>query len=364
MAKPHQTTPDHYVVILCGGTGPRLWPLSTSDLPKQFLTIFGHRTLFEQALARAKVLVPDQNIFIVTNKNYLSKIKTLTSDTPKLNLISEPAKRNTALAILYATSLIQRINPRAVISALPSDHLISPQTVFKSDMAAVFKEARTSGSIVTLGFKPTLPNPSLGYIKTVKENSDLYRVVKFIEKPLKSEAQSLIKNPQYFWNVGIYTFSISALINAIRIHNPGLYQLYLEFHRRHSLSKIYASAPNLSFDIAVSEKTNNMKMLPAHFNWADVGEWQAIFFELQKSQGSIAIIDKNTNFIETSSQNCLVNGQADKLIGLVGLNNIAVIDTKNALLVCNMDHSFEVRRLVAKIVSNPKTKPFFLKPND
>lgn len=351
------TTPrsNHYALILCGGSGPRLWPISDTSHPKPFLKIYSKKTLLEETYSRLTKTIPPQNIYVISNKKYKSKL----AKYP--NLILEPEKKNTAMAILYGCSIISQINPNAIISSFPADHYISKLDIFHSQLQAMKELASNSDKIVTLGISPTSPNTSYGYIQIDKKIDNHYLVKKFIEKPdTKTATQLIIKKS--FWNSGIYTFKISTLIEELKKLQPDYYQLYQKISSSNIID-IYKKSNNLSIDNAISEKSNNLVCLPAKFIWNDIGQWNTIHQQLPKIGNNFSILNPQTNFLETNSSNCLVSGTSTKLIGLVGVNNLAIIDTPEALLVCSIDKndSSHVRDLVTKIVSSQKTKKYFLK---
>lgn len=354
----------HYILILCGGTGPRLWPLSRKHNPKQFLSLFSKDSILEQTIKRAQRTVDTENIYIVSTGNYLNKIiKIAQKFNLTKNIIIEPDKKNTALAILYATTRIKQIDPNAIISTLPSDHYIKNILRFKQSLNKAKRVAWQTGTIVTIGIKATGPNPSYGYISTKKKIEDYYTVSKFIEKPNPKRAQKLIEQGSH-WNSGIYTFNISTLISEFEKLQPEYFKIFKKLEQNldypKKISQIYKESPDLPIDRAISEKSSKMTMLPATFDWSDIGEWKAIFLNSNKTKDNLAILDSKTQFLSTNSQNCLISGTDEKLIGLVGVDNLAIIDTPDALLVCNLDSSFNVRDLVSLMVKHKKYKSYFL----
>lgn len=352
-----------YLLILCGGTGPRLWPLSRADNPKQFLQIVGNSSLLQQTISRAKYTLPPDHIFLVSNQKYLPQLKKQIGHLlPVTQIISEPEKKNTAMAIIYGTSVINQVDPLAIITVLPSDQYVSPLYLFRRQIIAASALASTYHAIVTIGIKPDFPNPSYGYILPQKTKQRFFKVTKFIEKPDTKTAKNLIAQDAY-WNSGIYTFSIKTLLDELSKNSPDYLKLYQKLPSL--ATKIYRLSPNLPIDIALSQKSSNLIMIPAKFKWNDLGEWKTIQRQLGKN---ITILNPQTKFLELNSKNCLLHTTPNKLIGLVGVQNLAVIDTPDALLVCNIaeNDSFLVRDLVGKIVKNKNTANFFLKstPND
>jgi mannose-1-phosphate guanylyltransferase len=358
---------NHYIVILCGGTGPRLWPLSRATNPKQFLHLFEPKSLLEQTINRALKITSKENIYIISNQIYLKKIKEITKNLiSSKNIISEPLKKNTALAIIYASALIKNQNPNAVVSSMPSDHYIKNINKFKNDLIKAKKLAKKYKSIITLGIKPYRPDTSYGYIVPKEKDGTFQKVSKFIEKPEVSIAKKLIKQSAY-WNSGIYTFSLSTLESELKLLDQDYYQAFLDLSNNidspKKITDIYLNSQELAFDRVISEKSKNMLNLSLTSDWNDVGEWETIFQSLPKDKNNIATIGTENNYSQINSNNCLVKTAKNKLIGLVGVENFAIIDTEDALLVCNMDNngSYQVRDLISQIVKDKKLEDYFLK---
>lgn len=357
---------SHYALILCGGTGPRLWPLSRVDRPKQFLNLFSENSLIKETFLRAKRIVPKENIFVVTNQKYENLIKqNLKNLIDDNNILCEPQKKNTAMAILYAASVISKINPNATITSFPSDHFISQLSKFDSDIKKSFQLAQNK-QIITFGIRPNSPSPSFGYIKSDNKNN----VLEFIEKPKVALAQKLIQSKYVYWNSGIYSFRIDTLLEEFNLHSKAYIPLYHKLLENGShpkiIQKVYSLSPSLAIDFAISEKSKKMVVIPASFNWNDIGEWKSIYQELPKDSNRNAVLSKEIKYLEVNSKNCLISSDSQKLIGLVDVNNLAIIDTPDALLICNInsDGSYKVKDLVTKIVQNLKFKHFFTGKND
>lgn len=328
---------DQIFVILCGGTGPRLWPLSTTSHPKQLLPILSEKSLLEQTITRLLKITPKENIFITTSNRNIDQIKQIAKKFISLDhIFIEPDKKNTALAIYYTLSQFSNLNSNTVVSFLPSDHYITPINKFKNDLLKVAQIAIENKSIVTIGIHPTTPDVSYGYILKNK---------KFIEKPDKIHALKYIINGA-LWNSGIYTATIDTFLSEFKKHfkNPN-----------------YKTSPSLSFDKAVSEKTKNIDHIKATFDWSDVGEWETIFDKSKQDSQHIATVNSKTKYLSQNSHHCLVSSEnPDKLIGLVGVNNLAIIDTPTALLISSLDASHQIRDLVIQIVSKSQLKKFFV----
>jgi len=354
----------HYIFILCGGTGPRLWPLSRKSKPKQFLSFFDKKSILEQTIKRSQRIVDNKNIYIVSGNDYVDRILKIAKDfNLTKNIIIEPEKKNTALAILYATIKIKQIDPNAIISTFPADHYIKNTARLKQTLNKAKTVAHLTDTIVTIGIKPTKAESSYGYICPSQKIDDYYTVSKFIEKPDLEKAKNLIEKKSY-WNSGIYTFSVSTLLSEFEKLQPDYLKIAMDLEKNldypKKIEQIYKQSPNLSIDKAISEKTSKMTMIPATFDWNDIGEWHTIFESLPKKKDNHAIINSKTQFLSTNSKGCLISGLDKKLIGLVGVDNLAIIDTPDALLICNLDSSYNVRDLVSLIVKSKKYKKYFL----
>jgi len=267
------------------------------------------------------------------------------------------------LAILYATIKIKQIDPNAIISTFPSDHYIKNTARLKQTLNKAKAVANLTDTIVTIGIKPTKPESSYGYICPNQKVDDYYIASKFIEKPDLKKAEKLIEN-NCFWNSGIYTFSVSTLLSEFEKLQPDYFKAAMELEKSldfpKKIEQIYKQCQNLSIDKAISEKTSKMTIVPATFDWSDIGEWHTIFENLPKKKNNHATIDSQTQFLSVNSQSCLISGSNKKLIGLVGVDNLAIIDTPDALLVCNLNSSYNVRDLVSLMVKSKKNKKYFL----
>ncbi len=357
---------NHYIVILCGGTGPRLWPLSRVTHPKQFLNILSNDSLLVQTIKRCQNLVPKENIYLITNSRYSEKIQIHTKNFIKPgNIISEPSKKNTMLAILLACAVIKNKNSQAIVTSIPSDQYIEKIQFFEKDLQLTTAIATNHPLVVTIGYKPDHPNPSYGYILVSQKINNYYPVLNFVEKPKGQELQSIL-NQNSYWNTGVYTFQLDTLINETARLNPEYFKLYLKLEEypdnQKVIKKIYSISPSLPIDQVISEKSKNLVMIKARFFWNDIGEWKSIFQNSPKNKDNIAILNKTTQSATISSNNCLLStDNKDKIIGLVGVSDLAIIDTDDALLICKLEDSFYVRELIGKIVSHKKTEKYFLK---
>lgn len=364
------TTSQHFIVILSGGSGHRLWPISRHQHPKQFLKLFKNKSLLEQTLNRAKKICSSKNIFIVSNSDYQEKtLKLIGNKIPASNFIFEPIKKNTAMAIIFAINHIKRINPLATITTMPSDHYVKQNLRFKKTINKSVKLANEYHQIVTIGIKPTFVNPSFGYILPQQKNQPFSKVGLFMEKPSQEIAQNLVKKGA-LWNSSIHTFTIPDILAEFQQIQPE----YTEFLKKLESSEInskttklvYKKSPNFSLDKLLAEKSQHLLVIPGNFGWNDVGEWNSIYRQLGKNPSGIATLNSDTQFLQIDSKNCLVSAPKNKIIGLIDVNNLAIIDTPDGLLVSNLasDNSFKVKEMVNQFIKNKKLKKYFSKHDE
>lgn len=359
------TTSQHYIVILSGGTGYRLWPYSRNKHPKQFFHLFKKKSLLEQTVSRAKKICSSKNIFIVSNSNYQEKtLNIIGNKIPASNFIFEPIKKNTAMAIIYAINHIKKIDPLATITTMPSDHYVKQIFKFKKTITKSIKLANDFHQIVTIGIKPTFVNLSYGYILPQQKNQLFSKVSMFIEKPSLEIAQNLVKKGA-LWNSSIHTFTIPDILSEFQQIQPEYIDLLTTLNSSSDIPKttkhIYKKSPDLSFDKLLAEKSQHLLVISSDFEWNDVGEWNSIYRQLDKDKFGIATLNTDTQFLQIDSKNCLVASQKNKLITLIDVNNLAVIDTPDGLLISSLssDNSFKVKEIVYKIIKNKKLKKYF-----
>ncbi len=341
-----------YGLIVAGGKGERFWPASRASYPKHFLKILGKKSLLQQTFSRLKKLVPSGRIYIVTIKNQAALIKKQIPGIKNKNIILEPFGRNTAAAIGLASFFIKGKNDEAAIVSVPSDHYVGDNSGFASAVKKAVDLAKTKNRIVTLGVKPTYPATGYGYIKVdiqrpaAGKDKFYKKVERFTEKPSLNLAKKFIKNKSYFWNSGIFIFPVLVMLDNIKRYHPKLYNSLLEINKAPSkkkIAKIYSKLDNISIDYAVVEKTNQLLMLEADFKWDDLGSWDCLPRYLPA--------DKNRNIISArhhglATKNCIVVGERNHLIGTIGLNNILIVQTKEATLVCAKDNLEKIKTLL------------------
>lgn len=352
------TSKNLYGVILAGGAGTRFWPLSREMTPKQLLRVFGTESLIWQTIKRLLPLITQDQVYIVSNSKLAEEIRTslITEKEPfgKVGYLIEPEARNTAPAIGLAAVYLSTINPDAVMAVLPSDHLIGNP----DDFLACLKHAESlanSGYLVTLGLKPNRPETGFGYIKlgTALEKIDgshtSYMVERFVEKPNKETAESYLESGDYFWNSGMFAFKASTILDEIKKLMPDLHNLLTRF-KELSLDEwgsdkacsIFSLAEPTSIDYGVMERSDKVAVIPVDLDWSDVGSLVAMGdFLAADERGNTT----SGNVIDIDSKNSIIYGE-DRLVATLGLEDMIVVDTHDATLICPKDRAQDVRKVV------------------
>ena len=336
-----------YAVILAGGSGTRFWPVSRKSNPKQFLNITGTGTLFQETLTRIKPQISGSHVFIVTNTAYRKAIERQMARfrIPKANLLLEPEVKNTAPAIAWAAAKIHKKNADAVITVLPSDHLISNQKNFLKILKQAVGLAEAN-YLVTLGIVPQRPETGYGYLRTTKikiNGKQILKVQKFTEKPSLSKAKQFIKQKNYYWNSGMFVWKTSAILSELKKHLPQVHRLVSGRTCSMYMRSVWHRMPSISVDYGILEKAKNVVAVPAiDIGWSDLGSWESLMeVSPRNKHGNIFKGD----IISVDCKNTLVWGQK-KVIAPIGLKNMVIIDTPDALLVCSQERSQDVRDVV------------------
>jgi mannose-1-phosphate guanylyltransferase len=348
-----------YVVILCGGGGTRLWPLSRSNAPKQFIDLVGSETLFDKTLKRAQKLVSNDHIFIMTNKDYLKDVERSAAKVPKANIISEPEKKNTALAMGVIAGIIHARDEHAVIINLASDHLIINDDVFVKSMLAAAKVAAEGKYIVTVGITPTFGHTGLGYIHADGKISnvsgfDVMKVEGFREKPDYETAMQFLAIGEYYWNANLYTWSTKLILSEFAKLAPDLSDRIVAIMQasnskdfEHVLAREYKKAKEEQIDTAISEKTDKLAVIAGDFGWTDIGSWNVVHDEVAKDKDGNALIsrEEGADWFRIDTRNSLVS-TGKKQVVTIGLENVIIVDTGDAILIAHKDRVQEVKKVV------------------
>lgn len=338
-----------YAVILAGGVGSRFWPFSRELEPKQFMKIIGDNSLLQSTLERIKGVVPFNNIFIVTNNIYFYEVKAQITKfcIPDKNIILEPQGKNTAPAVGLCAKLISKIDKDALLLILPADHYIRNLNNFRRTLKRAIACAKKN-FLVTIGIKPNLPSVGYGYIR-VKSKKDGYFVVdKFLEKPSLVKANQYFKNKHFYWNSGIFIWKASVLLDEIRKYLPKLYSNLELINSVSDIPKIWPAIEPISVDYGIMESSKRIALIPADFYWTDLGSWDSLAEILPKDKkGNIASADT----FNLNSEGTCVFSKGNRLISIIGLKDIVIADTPDALLVCDRNKTQDVKKLVASLES-------------
>lgn len=362
---------DHtYALILAGGGGTRLWPKSRQATPKQFLRLTGHHTMLQYAARRLNRFIPWKRILLITNHNYVDEIYKELPQLPKENIILEPEKKDTALAMLVGARYAQMLDPQAVIVNAAADHVVTDEVEFEKIMQAAIRVATDPQYMVAVGITPTEPSTAFGYIKIGQEVKNLdrsvsvFQVENFTEKPNQPTARAFIATGKYFWNANMYVWSVAAIMQAFEKYAPQLAQLTQELIQKPQqtfnsfLPDIYSQVEAISIDYAISEKVKNLVLIPADFGWNDVGEWKVVYDLNTNDDEHNVIVSEDSSVQQTllvdSTHNLIhTNG---RLVALLGLHDMIVVDTPDILLVAPKSKSQEVKKLVEVLKEKKQTE--------
>lgn len=328
------------VVIMAGGMGERFWPVSRRKRPKQLLALFGKQSMIEVTVDRIKKTLGNVEIYIITNRIQVPSIRKLFKKNRNIKIISEPGSRNTAPCISVAA--VDIVNKKdGVMVVLPADHIIKGLKYFQRNLKKAIKFAE-EGYLVTVGIKPSFPHTGYGYIERGKEIvKGCFKVKRFTEKPDYNTASKYISTGRYYWNSGMFVWKSSVILSEMQKFLPEVYKMSLWYGKK-SLATIYKRMPSVSIDYGVMEKTNRAVVVEAGFDWNDVGDWNSLSKHLPLDKDGNVCLGKVLN-IETS--HCIVYSD-EPLVATVGLKNLIIVVTKDAILVCNREESQKVKEVV------------------
>ena len=346
-----------YGLIMAGGRGTRFWPRSRKHNAKQVLRFFGEQTLIQQTVDRLEPVIPPENIWVITNEFLQQEIRKQLPQVPRRQILAEPAQRNTAPCIGLAAQILSHIDPEAVMGVFPADHLILKENAFRKFVKAAFRAAETQ-SVVVLGIQPRWAETGYGYIefpKNVKAGkAEALAVTSFREKPDAQTADTFLKRGHFFWNAGMFFWRVSSVLDLMRRHQPKTATLLAGLPGIESrnfakeLAAAYPHCENISVDYAIIEKAEQVAGLALDdIGWNDVGSWEAVYNLAKKDgqantrTGDIVTHDSRGNYVD-----------AQKTVALVGVENLVIVDTPDALLVAHRTRAQDVSKIVKKLEEN------------
>jgi mannose-1-phosphate guanylyltransferase len=358
--------PQRFVVIMAGGKGERFWPQSRLRRPKQLLPIVGDSSMLAQTVERLPGLVEYANIIVITNRDQRAAVLETCSMLPPENIVAEPVGRDTAAAVGLAALLVGRRDPRATLAMLPADHVIHDTAAFRDVLAAAFEAAEAEPRLVTLGIDPTEAATGYGYIQkgavvTKSRGRDVFAVKRFVEKPSLETARGYLASGDYLWNAGMFVWSVATIRGALESHVPdlasGLATIEKEIQSGRpiddALAAHFPALKKISIDYAVMEKASNVVTLAATFDWDDVGAWPAIVRHLPADAGGNVL--RGDAIVEAGKNNLVVSGR-DHLVAVLGVDDLIVVHTADATLVCPKSEAQRVKELLKKLEQEERWK--------
>lgn len=343
--------PNAYVCIMAGGSGERFWPMSRQRTPKHLLKLFSERTMLEETVRRLEGVVPRANIFVLTNEVQLAAAREALSFLAPEQIVAEPAKRDTAPAAALATGLVRARNAKAVMALLPADHLIRNTGRLASQLAAALTRASTTDALLTFAIKPSYPSPGFGYLEMGEELArtaelgTVRRVQRFVEKPDIATAENYVASGNYAWNAGMFMWRVNAFLAEAEKHAPELAKFVREFPAGDPtpyLAERFPALPKISVDYAIMEKAAVVETILAEYDWDDVGMWTSLPPHLPADESGNAVRGLVLG-VNAQKNIAISNG---RVVALVGVQDLVVVETPDAVLVCHRDAVQDIKKLM------------------
>lgn len=344
----------NHLVIMAGGMGARFWPMSSEDKPKQFLDITGcGQTMLQITCNRFSDIVPPENVWVVTLAQYADLVREQLPNLPEENLLLEPCGRNTAPCICYVSWKIKKRDPRANVVVTPSDHYVENDAAFREAIEDALEFAAETDAMVTLGMKATRPETGYGYIKAdlsfaSSRRKTIYRVDGFTEKPDLEHAQQYYAQNSYFWNSGIFVWSVSTIVNAFRVYQQEmsrqferLLSVYDTPAEREAIERIYPDCTKISIDYAIMEKAEEIFVRPSDFGWSDLGTWNSLREQLPKDERGNVCVGPDVALFDT--HNCIVHTSGERKVVVQGLDGYVVCEKDGTLLICKLSEEQRIK---------------------
>ena len=344
-------------LLMAGGKSERLWPFSRMALPKQFLNITGDgQTMIQKTVQRLLPIIDYEDIYVVTNQQYVPIVKEQLPHIPVENILAEPMPRDTAPCLAYATAILSVKYDDAVIMVLASDHLIQEEDIYRADLQTAGNFAETHVALVTIGIRPAYPEVGYGYIQIDQEHIEpegLYSVRRFMEKPDLATAQQYCASGEYLWNSGMFVWRLSVITEHFQRLAPVIYKgmtairsAIAKGRLEDELSEIFGAFPKISIDYAIMEHANSIYTIPGSFQWLDVGNWNAIPQIIPPNEaGNVHTGD----VLYHDSTNIIVHSTQDRLIALIGLDNLVVVDTTDVLMIGDRSNVADIKKVLENL---------------
>ncbi len=346
---------NNHLVIMAGGVGSRFWPMSTAERPKQFIDVLGvGKSLMQLTVERFSGLVPDANIWVVTNKNYVDIVREQLPSIPAGNILCEPCRRNTAPCIAYVSWKIKARDAKANIVVTPSDHIVMNVQEFQRVIKECLDFTSDTDAILTLGMKPSRPETGYGYIQAdlasnSLRNKSIFRVDSFREKPDLETAKQYIQKNYYFWNAGIFIWNVNTIVNAFRMYSPQISKIFEQLlpvygteKEQQEIDRLFPDCENISVDYAIMEKAEEIFVCPADFGWSDLGTWGSLLSQTKKDLYGNSCIGNDINLFDT--HNCMIHTVGEKKVVVQGLDGYIVAEHNNTLLICKLSEEQRIKQ--------------------
>lgn len=351
-----------YPVILAGGSGERFWPLSRQSKPKQFLTLDGTGLSLLQATAQRLTshLTSSDQLLVVTANTHRGQVLEQLPDLPLENLLVEPVARDTAAAVLYAALTIARDDPNAVMGVFAADHRITNQALFDETIQRAIEYAATHDALITVGIQPTYPATGYGYIELGQQDDSttapIHFVKRFVEKPNAQIAEQMLKSGQFLWNAGMFIWSVQSVLKAFQMYAPELWeQLSGAASERGGFRRVYPDLPKISVDYAILEHAQNVVVIPASFDWDDLGDWNALE-RLLKGEGANVVVGRHVT-LDTGGA-ILYTTEGEGLTATIGLEDVVVVRSGDVTLVVKKDRTQDIKKVVQQLKAHPELQRF------
>lgn len=353
-----------YTLIMAGGSGTRFWPRSKTLKPKQYLNIFGEKSLLEDTIDRFATFTKHEKIYIVSSAMQAAVLEKQTPMLPRQNLIYEPVGKNTLPCIGLAAMYAELEDPDGIMVVSPSDHLITNNALFQDTVMAAAKIADERDGIVTIGITPTYPATGYGYVKTAenitgKEKINQFKVERFVEKPNEETASGYLKQGGFYWNSGLFIFKVSVFLSAVKQFAPALYadlrKIQADLGKPafpQTLDTIYRAVQSISVDYGIMEHASNIYLVEGNFDWNDLGSWESVYLTDKKDKngnagsGETLLVDTKNSYVHADNS----------LVAVVGMDDVIVVQDGDTILVCKRDKAEDVKKIVDQLKAEQKNK--------